>query len=196
MKHAKCCSTPQRQRGAVLAIGLLILVVMTLIGVTGMSTSGLQLKMAGNLKDWHIAFQAVEAGLRDGETDIVTTGRVSGETGADCGTTGANANRDGLCGQQPNVISTQNVWESIDFSDGAATIQYVLYGAKTSATALSGVVTPPRYIIEPVKDAGKPGKSLVANTGGAKTKTYRVTAVGYGGTAEANIMAQSTYVLP
>ena len=194
MKNVNYHSTPQRQRGAVLAIGLLILVVMTLIGVTGMSTSGLQLKMAGNLKDWHVAFQAVEAGLRDGETDIGTTDRVSGETGADCGTTGANANRDGLCGAISGA--TQNVWENIDFSDTAATKQYVLYGNKTTAAALSGTVTPPRYIIEPVKDTGKPGTTLVANTGGVKIKTYRVTAVGYGGTAEANIMAQATYVLP
>lgn len=196
MKHANFPSTPRRQRGAVLAIGLLILVVMTLIGVTGMSTSGLQLKMAGNLKDWHVAFQAVEAGLRDGETDIATTDRVSGETGAECGVTGVNASRDGLCGQlTPNVLYTQNVWQTIDWEVGAATIKYVTYGTKTGAVALSGVAAQPRYIIEPVKD-GKPGKSLLVNDSQNTTKTYRVTAVGNGGTVQASIMAQSTYVLP
>lgn len=196
MKHAHFHSTPRRQRGAVLAIGLLILVVMTLIGVTGMSTSGLELKMAGNLADWNIAFQAVEAALRDGETDVATTGRVSGRTGADCLSTGSNPEYDGLCGATPGIIGTQNIWEGIDFSDNASNIQYVLYGDKTEANTFSGVATQPRYIIEPVVDVGKPGTSLVANTGGVDIKTYRITAVGYGGSVEANVMAQSTYVLP
>ena len=153
MKHTSYHTTPRRQRGAVLAIGLLILVVMTLIGVTGMSTSGLQLKMAGNLKEWNIAFQAVEAGLRDGETDIATGGLVDGAVGAECGVTGANASRDGLCGQlDPSIVYTQNVWQGIDWKYGAATIKYVTYGAKTGAVALAGVAAQPRYIIEPVKD--------------------------------------------
>lgn len=190
MKYAQFPPTLQRQRGAVLAIGLLILVVMTLIGVTGMSTSGLQLKMAGNLKDWHVAFQAVEAGLRDGETDIVTTGRVSGETDMGCGATGVTPEYDAICGTPAGA--TQSIWQTIDFRDSASTIKYLLYGAKTGATALSGVVAQPRYIIEPVPTS-KSGESLRFPK---KTKTYRVTAVGYGGTAEANIMAQSTYVLP
>ena len=195
MKHIAYHATPQRQRGAVLAIGLLILVVMTLIGVTGMSTSGLQLKMAGNLKDWHAAFQAVEAGLRDGETDIATGGRVDGETAAECGVTGVNASRDGLCGQDPNILNTQNVWQNMDWTAGAATIKYVTYGAKTGAVALTGVAAQPRYIIEPVRPI-KSGNSLLVNDNQNKTKTYRVTAVGNGGTLESNIMAQSTHVLP
>lgn len=192
MKHTNFPPTPRRQRGAVLAIGLLILVVMTLIGVTGMSTSGLQLKMAGNLKDWHIAFQAVEAGLRDGETDIAS-GRGSGSDNK-CNAVGAiPSDYDAICPTPPGAL--QSIWQTIDFKDSASTQQYLLYGAKTGATALSGVVAQPRYIIEPVINLG-PGKSLLANTGGPKKKTFRVTAVGYGGTAEAYIMAQSTTVLP
>lgn len=190
MKHANFHSTPQRQRGAVLAIGLLILVVMTLIGVTGMSTSGLQLKMAGNLKDWHVAFQAVEAGLRDGETDIVS-GRGGGSDN-NCSTIGVTPEYDGICITPPGAL--QSIGQTIDFKDSASTQKYVLYGDKTGATALSGVVTQPRYIIEPVTSVG-PGKTLRTPEVGKK-KTYRVTAVGYGGTAEANIMAQSTIVLP
>ncbi|MBI5753098.1 MAG: hypothetical protein HZA59_13295 [Hydrogenophilales bacterium] len=188
MKHTNFPSTPQRQRGAVLAIGLLILVVMTLIGVTGMSTSGLQLKMAGNLKDWHIAFQAVEAGLRDGETDIAS--ERGGGSDNKCSTFGVTPEYDGICRTDPGTL--QSIWQTIDFKDSASTQKYVLYGAKTGATALSGVVTQPRYIIEPVPTS-KSGESLRPPK---KTKTFRVTAVGYGGTAEANIMAQSTTVLP
>ena len=82
MNHPLRHRTPPRQQGAVLAIGLLILVVMTLIGVTAMTTTSLENKMAGNLKDWNLALQAAEAGLRDAESDVATTGRVSGMTNA------------------------------------------------------------------------------------------------------------------
>ena len=70
------------------------------------------------------------------------------------------------------------------------------YGSKTGAsgyTSAEGYATPPRYIIEPVPDFGKPGKSLDFPT---PTKTFRLTAVGYGGSVLASAMLQSTYVLP
>ncbi len=56
----------QRQKGAVLVVSLMILLVLTLIGVTAMTTSTLEERMAGNLKDVNLAFQAAESTLRDG----------------------------------------------------------------------------------------------------------------------------------
>ena len=49
-----------KQEGAVLVIGLILLVVMTLIGVSGMGTTTSQLKMANNLQTHQVAFQATE----------------------------------------------------------------------------------------------------------------------------------------
>ena len=197
MKHRLLHRTPPREQGAVLAIGLLILVVMTLIGVTAMTTTSLENKMAGNLKDWNLALQAAEAGLRDGETDVATTGRVSGQTNANAGcspVTSTSLEQDGQC-LSPAGASA-NIWQTIDWTDGAPTQYYVKYGGKTGAsgyTAAQGYAALPRYIIEPVPDFGKPGKSLDFPT---PTKTFRVTTVGYGGSALASVMLQSTYVLP
>ena len=54
--------TPRsKQSGSALIISLMILIVMTLIGITGMGTSGLEEKMAGNDRDAALAFQAAEA---------------------------------------------------------------------------------------------------------------------------------------
>ena len=55
---------PVRQKGAALVVGLILLVVITLIGVSAMQSTTLQEKMAGNLRDSNLSFQAAEVGLR------------------------------------------------------------------------------------------------------------------------------------
>lgn len=57
-----------RQTGSALIISLVILIVMTLIGITAMGGSSLQERMAGNSRDMAVSFQAAEAALRGGES--------------------------------------------------------------------------------------------------------------------------------
>src|SRR3989339_13461 len=57
----------QRQSGAALVIGLIILVLVTLLGVTAMRTTSLEERMAGQSRDSGLAFQAAEAALRQAE---------------------------------------------------------------------------------------------------------------------------------
>jgi len=57
----------QNQRGAALIAGLLILVILSILGITTMQSSVLQERMAGNLEQRDVAFQLAEAGLRDAE---------------------------------------------------------------------------------------------------------------------------------
>lgn len=59
---------PKRQHGAVLVVSLVILLVLTLLGISSMQGSGLQEKMAGNLHDMNIAFQRAEGALREAES--------------------------------------------------------------------------------------------------------------------------------
>ena len=66
-----CRSTPvTKERGAALIITLLILLIMTLLGITAITTSSLQEKMAGNMRDQYMAQQAGDSILRDGESWI------------------------------------------------------------------------------------------------------------------------------
>ncbi len=58
---------PGRQIGAVLVISLLILLVLTILGMSAMGTAGLEEKMAGNARAKDLSFQAAESGLRVGE---------------------------------------------------------------------------------------------------------------------------------
>jgi type IV pilus assembly protein PilX len=64
-------NAPQ-QSGAVLVISLMMLLLLTLISTTGMQSTSLEEKMAGNMRDHNLAFQSAEAALRAGEARIVT----------------------------------------------------------------------------------------------------------------------------
>ena len=55
------------ERGAVLLVSLVMLLLLTLIGLAGMRRAQLEERMAGNLRDRQMAFQAAEAALRAGE---------------------------------------------------------------------------------------------------------------------------------
>ena len=50
----------RKQKGAVLVMALVMLTVLTLIGVSSMSSSTLELKVAGNTQQHDIAFQAAQ----------------------------------------------------------------------------------------------------------------------------------------
>lgn len=60
----------RRQRGAVLVVSLILLVLMTIIGVTAMRANTLQEKMTGNMRDYSLAFQSAESALREGESRL------------------------------------------------------------------------------------------------------------------------------
>ena len=62
-----------RQKGAVLVVSLLILLVMTVLGVAAMGTTTLQERMANNNRQQQVAFQAAEAALRAAEIYLGNT---------------------------------------------------------------------------------------------------------------------------
>lgn len=59
-----------RQGGATLVIAMLMLLVLTVLGLTTMNMTRLEERMAGNSRDVNLAFQGAEAGLRDAEERI------------------------------------------------------------------------------------------------------------------------------
>lgn len=63
----------KKQQGAALIVSLIILVAMTMVGITSMKSSSTEMTMAGNLRESAITFQAAEAGLSTAE-DILIAG--------------------------------------------------------------------------------------------------------------------------
>ncbi len=76
-------SNRQTQQGAALIMGLLLLVVITILAVSGMNTATTELAMARNDQNYENAFQAAETGLENalsqgrfntiGNTDLTQT---------------------------------------------------------------------------------------------------------------------------
>ena len=73
MKYA---SSSNREKGAALISSLIFLTVLTILGMSTLGTSLLESRMAGNLRDRNLAFQAAEMGLRDAELFILKSGRI------------------------------------------------------------------------------------------------------------------------
>lgn len=63
-------ASKRSERGAVLLVSLIMLLLLTIIGVAAMRDTNLQERMAGNMRDRNLAFQAAEAGLRFAEQQI------------------------------------------------------------------------------------------------------------------------------
>ena len=58
------------QRGAVLVISLIILLVITMLAVGSMQNTLLEEKMAGNSSDRNLAFQSTESAVREAEVFV------------------------------------------------------------------------------------------------------------------------------
>lgn len=80
----KCVRQPQKQRGAVLIVSLVILMVITMLAVGSMQNTMLEEKMAGNSSDRNLAFQSTESAVREAEVfieGIVSLGNFDGSSG-------------------------------------------------------------------------------------------------------------------
>jgi type IV pilus assembly protein PilX len=76
MKVISTVPMQPRQKGAALVIALIMLLVMTVLGITAMQVTRMEERMAGNSRDVNLAFQAAEAGLRDAELRVETNSPV------------------------------------------------------------------------------------------------------------------------
>ena len=61
-------ATCHRQRGTALIMSLVILMILTILGITAMGTASLEEKMSGNTQEGTRAFEAAESGLNQALT--------------------------------------------------------------------------------------------------------------------------------
>ena len=182
-----------RQRGVALFMSLIMLLIITVLGLSSVQTTTLQERMARNAKDSNLAFLAAESALRTAEDQIESWTSVTDRFGID-----PKAASPRLCIASPEAsaglyyeldYNCQPNWEQIDWFSGSG---YV------TTDAVPGSASPPKYIIEHVKtiSAFEDRLNLTnigEDLGAGRVQIFRVTAFGTGGTDTARAMIQSTY---
>jgi type IV pilus assembly protein PilX len=165
------------QSGAVLPISLIMVLLLTMIGITGMQTTSLEEKMAGNSRERNLAFQAAESALREGES-FLTAASLPTFTAA-----GTN----GLYSTSSTAISENTLKTSDTFWSSNTTTVRV-----TNADVTEHVAAAPRYVIQQLAFSEGGGQSLDAGVH-QENEMYQVTARGVGGNTTAVVIVQSTY---
>ena len=166
-------TTMRTQAGATLAIALLLLMVITLLGVSAIQVSQLEEKMSSNLQDKLLSFTAAETALRAGEQWILA------QT------------------SEPEVYTTCPAFPCVHEQYILTHIpdQTAAWWQTNSAAyngTLSDVASPPRYLIEFLQfipDSPVIGSSSTKSTG---VYFYQITARGTGGTDTAVSLLQTT----
>ncbi len=179
------CVTGQHQRGAALIVGLILLMLLTTVGVSGMRDTLMQERMVTSTRDRELAQQAAEAALREAEQTIQSASAWNAVTGAVSISTLAGLTRR----VDSAVVSEADFWSptSANWSNNA---QVITYGG-----TLTGVAAMPTYVIEQLPAAySHVAGTLNANVvGGDRITDYRITARAYGMTTNAVVVLQSVY---
>jgi type IV pilus assembly protein PilX len=173
-------SPPAGSRGAILVVALILLLVLTLIGITAARLQTAQEGMARNDDNHQLALQSAEAALRDGEAIIAMHGPSD-----------FLADNSGLYNLSYELqTSSASVADTINWnSPGTQSMQY-------SGAALGNVPPPPQpaqIIIESLPPVAAPGSPLNGSAYGVNPQwqVYRVTAHAEGGDSSSNVTLQT-----
>jgi type IV pilus assembly protein PilX len=161
-----------RQRGAVLFVALVFLLLLTLLGVTASSTSILQERMTGGMRNAHLAGIGVESGLRGGEVDLWAAAARSNTAAGGiaippCASSGVQPCRymrtNGIVDQRVDKFRTATAWLDTG-TDGAKAFDQDMSTQTSTDLKSSNLASQPRYIIE---DLGLDTGDCCGNMGGA-----------------------------
>jgi type IV pilus assembly protein PilX len=171
--HLPPLNRAHAQQGAALITALLLLVVLTILGLSVMQMSRVQEKMAGNTRDINIGFEAAEAALRNAEALIDQ--KVSAPIGCPADPPPCAFWQKGTVG---DVASQPAQW----WKDNAAPF------TDASGQPMKGVAENPQFVIEVLmEDTGLPSPPTVNRV------FYQVTARSTGASGLANTIVQSTF---
>jgi len=183
-QYSKEFSLPKDQNGMVLILVLTLLLALTILGVSSMSTSTLETKMAANFQDRGSAFQAAEAALREAERLIEASNFDGSEFDNIC-TGGLCKCIDDANACDYNGDNTQTFWEQdAVWSNNTKHMTY--------QTANLGLSSPAKYIIEHMGNVC-PDTNTSCSPTSSDPRMFRVTSLGFGKIATSKVMLQSTY---
>lgn len=189
------CPARLRLQGSALIVCLLMLIVVSMLGVSAAQIALQEEKASRNDRDRQIALEAAEAALRDAELDIEMSSRShlfahdkSEGFSEECGN-GLNSEYLGLCLRAPSGATP--VWQRIDLASKDGQARSVPYGRFTGRTLQTGEgmlsTEQSRYIIELIPSQ----KESIPDNG--TTYLYRITSIGFGLRGTTRVVLQSFY---
>lgn len=176
----------KRQQGAVMITALMILLIMTIFGISTMDTNILEERMAGNMRDRNTAFQAAESALRAAEVWIASQTDLHSMTLRVVSDPNDSNPLWDFASPDPDSSTSKPWWEEADQTwwDSKGVLL-------TGGSQLPGVAVQPAYIIEKLPPGSE---SLEAAQSLDTSDIYlQVTARGVGGTASTVVVLQSVY---
>jgi len=178
-----------QQRGAVLIISMIILLLLTMLGVTSMRTTQLEERMAGNARDRHVAFEAAEAALVAGEefADTLASFDPFDLDGSD-----------GLYEDSVNFYTLSANQEIEDYVDWSGTVDVRGFRDATNIGTGEGLGTAPKYVIQlltPSTGLDNPNLQGYGSTDASVSavRLIRVTARGTGTSDNSVVILQTVY---
>lgn len=168
-----------RERGITLVVTLLFLLLLTILGITAMNTSGLQEKMAGNLRDQDTALQAAESALRGGE-DRMNTLWISGRP---------NPSSDSTC--STDVCAKGSVDPLDDATWNAKSREYG--GTGSQIAQMGGAAVDPRFAIEELATENSRVVGSYGSNNMRSTQYYKIISRASGTTALSMVVTEETY---
>ena len=177
------------QRGAVLIVSLLLLLVMTLLGLGMSQSTRMQERMAGNQRDMELAMQGAEAGLRASESML--SQRVPDEKVFQDACDNAAVQPPPDCFTFADLFYFDTV-RTAPLDLAKQTDDWWDKYAKEYATTPKSLSRPPQYVNEYYEES----RDVLSN-GGSYIKSirdfYRVTARSSGMTDTSQVVVQGSY---
>jgi type IV pilus assembly protein PilX len=189
-RHAS--ELPGRQSGAVMAVTLIFLLILSMLGLSGMRGAQLQERMTGNQRDRNLALQAAEAALRDAERFL--RDEADGDLGFDDDPAAEAA------GDNPGLFA-QALQPSDDYPEREAgralfweTLDWGLH-AQEYPEDIPHTAERPGYAIEYLGQVALDGSQRAGQPVSTRS-AYRITARGVGPSGVSMVYLQSSYVQP
>jgi type IV pilus assembly protein PilX len=201
------------QKGAVMIVALMLLLVMTVLAVSGIGNSTLEQRMAGNYYHSATAFQAAEYGLKVAERWLITQVDVTkpwqtwfethaSDNGLYTTQDGAVSNTTEVCGGaidcrfDPNDESAWCTGSGCVLTKGFVTLGDTLEGTTLETIDLP-VARQPQFIIEYIGPVGQQTAIQVgAPSMPAPQRGFRITVIGWGQEGVSHHVLESHVILP
>jgi len=173
--------------GSVLLVSLVILLVMTVAGLTGVKMATLDEKVSGNYQDQQMAFYAAEAALTEAEQFIASNQLVLADFTASC--------TDGYCFSGSNASDVGSCAPGVAEPWQTGTLWSTSGQHRTTSVVISGVSAQAKYIIEFRCFVPKEPSGPLPDPGNRWdwAEFYRITALATGGSGDSRVMLQSSY---